>query len=144
MIFEPLRYEHLKQMAAIEPEAFSAPWTERMFIPEVESDGAFYKVGVNGSEVICYGGFHKIFDEAHITNIAVKKEYRGKGYGKLLLSELISLAKLNGVNSMTLEVSVNNHRARNLYESFGFVPSGIRKKYYPDGADAIIMWKNLI
>lgn len=57
MKFEPLRYEHLRQMAQIEQEAFDQPWSERMFIPEVEDENAYYLVGVRGDEVICYGGF---------------------------------------------------------------------------------------
>ena len=92
MRFEPLRYEHLRQMAQIEQEAFDQPWSERMFIPEVEDENAYYLVGVRGDEVICYGGFHKVLDEAHITNIAVRADSRGRGIGTLLMSELISRA----------------------------------------------------
>lgn len=104
MKFDPLRYEHLKQMAQIEQEAFDQPWSERMFIPEVEDENAYYLVGVRGDEVVCYGGFHKVLDEAHITNIAVKAGNRGKGIGTLLMSELISRARLLGIKAMTLEV----------------------------------------
>ena len=48
MRFEPLRYEHLRQMAEIEKEAFDMPWTESMFIPEVNSENATYIVGTRG------------------------------------------------------------------------------------------------
>ena len=41
MKFESLKYEHLKQMAEIEREAFDQPWNERMFIPEVEDENAY-------------------------------------------------------------------------------------------------------
>ena len=52
MRFEPLRYEHLRQMAEIEKEAFDMPWTESMFIPEVNSENATYIVGTRGEEVV--------------------------------------------------------------------------------------------
>ena len=140
MKFEPLRYEHLRQMAEIEREAFDQPWSERMFIPEVEDENAYYLVGTRGDEVVCYGGFHKVLDEAHITNIAVKATERGKGIGKLLVSELISRAKLLGIKYMTLEVRDNNEAAIRLYEEFGFKVEGVRKKYYNNNRDALIMW----
>ncbi len=143
MKFENLRYEHLRQMAQIEREAFDQPWNERMFIPEVEDENAYYLVGVRGDEVICYGGFHKVLDEAHITNIAVKFTERGKGVGKLLMSELISRAKLLGVRYMTLEVRDDNVRAIRLYEGFGFKVEGVRKRYYNNVRDALIMWAEI-
>lgn len=143
MKFEPLRYEHLRQMAQIEQEAFDQPWSERMFIPEVEDENAYYLVGVRGDEVICYGGFHKVLDEAHITNIAVRADSRGRGIGTLLMSELISRARMLGVKYMTLEVRDNNENAINLYKSFGFTVEGIRKKYYNNVHDALIMWATL-
>ncbi len=140
MKFEKLRFEHLKQMAQIEREAFSTPWTETMFIPEIEDENAHYLVGTRQDEVVCYGGYHLIFDEAHITNIAVKSTERGKGLGKFLLSALIEDAKKAGANSMTLEVKHSNEVAIKMYESFGFTVEGIRKRYYNNVDDAYVMW----
>ncbi len=140
MRFDRLEFKHLSQMAAIEREAFEMPWTESMFIPEVEDPSAYYVVGVRGEEVICYGGFHKVLDEAHITNIAVKSTERGKGIGKFLMSELIARAKMADITRMTLEVRDNNIPAIKLYENFGFKVEGVRKKYYDNKYDALIMW----
>ena len=140
MRFDRLEFKHLSQMAAIEREAFEMPWTESMFIPEVEDPSAYYVVGVRGDEVICYGGFHKVLDEAHITNIAVKSTERGKGIGKFLMSELIARAKMADITRMTLEVRDGNIPAIKLYESFGFKVEGVRKKYYDNKYDALIMW----
>ncbi len=140
MKFEKLRFEHLRQMAQIEREAFSTPWTEAMFIPEIEDDSAHYLVGTRQGEVICYGGYHLIFDEAHITNVAVKDTERGKGLGKFLLSALIDDAKKAGAQSMTLEVKHSNVKAIKLYQSFGFTVEGVRKRYYNNVDDALIMW----
>ncbi|MBO4380597.1 MAG: ribosomal protein S18-alanine N-acetyltransferase [Clostridia bacterium] len=143
MRFVRLEFKHLSQMAEIEREAFEMPWTENMFIPEVEDPSATYVVGVRGEEVICYGGFHKVLDEAHITNIAVKSTERGRGIGGFLLAELISRARNLGVERMTLEVRDGNVPAIKLYESFGFKVEGVRKKYYDNKFDALIMWLTL-
>ena len=143
MRFEPLRYEHLRQMAEIEKEAFDMPWTENMFIPEVNSANATYVVGTRGEEVICYGGFHTVLDEAHITNIAVKSTSRGKGIGRFLFATLLAKAKEAGAKLVTLEVKTTNTAAISLYESFGFKVAGVRKRYYNNLFDAYIMWLDL-
>ncbi len=140
MRFEPLKYEHLEQMAQIEREAFDTPWTVNMFIPEVESPEAVYLVGVRGNEVLCYGGFHKIVDEAHITNIAVRASERGRGLGKMLMSALISKAKESDAKHITLEVKSTNEKALKMYLDFGFTVEGIRKRYYNNRDDAYVMW----
>lgn len=140
MRFEPLRYEHLRQMAEIEREAFDQPWTENMFIPELNAGDAYYLVGVRGNEVLCYGGFHKVLDEGHITNIAVKQSERGRGFGKFLMSMLISKAREIGVKHLTLEVKSTNEVAKNMYLGFGFRVEGVRKRYYNNRDDALIMW----
>lgn len=143
MRFEPLRYEHLRQMAEIEKEAFDMPWTENMFIPEVNSANATYVVGTRGEEVICYGGFHTVLDEAHITNIAVKSTSRGKGIGRFLFATLLAKAKEAGAKLVTLEVKTTNTVAISLYESFGFKVAGVRKRYYNNLYDAYVMWLDL-
>lgn len=143
MRLQKLKFEHLQQMAEIEKEAFKAPWSVNMFIPELASEDAVYLVGTEDEEVVCYGGFHKIFDEGHIMNIAVKDNHRKQGLGRELINALIARAKLLGINRMTLEVSEKNIAAINLYSSFGFENCGIRKNYYADGSNAFIMWKNL-
>ncbi len=127
-------------MAEIEREAFDQPWTENMFIPELSSGDAYYLVGVREDEVLCYGGFHKVLDEGHITNIAVKKSERGRGFGKFLMSMLISKAREVGIKHMTLEVKATNEVAKNMYSEFGFRIEGVRKKYYNNRDDALIMW----
>ena len=143
MRFEPLRYEHLRQMAEIEKEACDMPWTETMFIPEVGSENATYVVGTRGEEVICYGGFHSVLDEAHITNIAVKSTERGKGIGRFLLATLIGKAREKGASTVSLEVKTTNKPAISLYESFGFKVAGVRKRYYNNLFDAYVMWLDL-
>lgn len=143
MKFEPIKYEHLWQMAEIEREAFDTPWTEAMFIPEVESSDAHYVVGTRNGEVVCYGGFHKVLDEAHITNIVVKSTERGKGIGKLLMSMLLQKARDLGVNAITLEVKDSNTKAIRMYLEFGFKVEGVRKKYYNNKYDALLMWLHL-
>lgn len=129
----------------IEVESFQTPWSRESIEKEVvENTLAEYFVLTLDDLVIGYGGMWLIMDELHITNVAVSKAYRGKGYSNVLIQALVDYGKENRFKHMTLEVRVSNHVAISLYEKFGFVGVGKRPKYYADsGEDALVMWKEL-
>ena len=135
-----LQEKFLEEIDIIEKSTFKDPWSKMAYAGEILNESAYYKVITVENEVVAYGGFHKIFDEAHITNIAVKESFRGKGFGRMLMEELIEEAKELQIVSMTLEVRVSNNRAVKLYEKMGFISAGVRPRYYGDGEDAFIMW----
>ena len=93
------------------------------------------------NEVIGYYSFQKVFDEGYINNIAIKREYQSKGFGTKLFEDLIERAQKFEVNALTLEVETDNERAIKLYKKFGFVEEGLRKNFYLNKKDALIMWK---
>ena len=91
-------------------------------------------------DIIGFAGVWVVIDEGHITNIAVRKDYRGQGIGRLLTAGLMQYAANLGVTYMTLEVRRSNETAQSLYRSLGFIQVGVRKKYYEDnGEDALFM-----
>jgi ribosomal-protein-alanine N-acetyltransferase len=84
-------------------------------------------------------------DEAHITTIAVRPQFRGRGLGELLLVALAEIAYDINARWLTLEVRVSNNVAQTLYRKYGFKPAGIRQRYYSDNQeDALIMWTDEI
>ncbi|HXT37923.1 MAG TPA: ribosomal protein S18-alanine N-acetyltransferase [Chloroflexota bacterium] len=92
-----------------------------------------------------YAGLWLVIDEAHVTTIAVRPEYRGKGLGELLLVALTEIALDINARWLTLEVRVSNTTAQALYRKYGFKPAGVRPKYYSDNReDALIMWTDEI
>ena len=93
-------------------------------------------------EIIGIAGLKKIFDQADIMNIVIKKTYRNQGIGTLLLENLILLAKDLNISTLFLEVNEQNKPAIHLYEKLGFEKLGVRKKYYNNN-NGIIMKKNL-
>jgi len=84
-----------------------------------------------------------INENTEIINFYIDKEYQGNGFGKMMLDFVIRLSKLCKANSISLEVRESNNRAILLYEKYGFMKMHIRKKYYHDGEDAIVMVKKL-
>ncbi|MGG4036064.1 ribosomal protein S18-alanine N-acetyltransferase [Paenibacillus cisolokensis] len=143
--FRPLRLEDIPAVVAIEQEAFTSPWTAEAFENELRNNHfARYLAMWHRGELIGYGGMWTLIDEAHVTNIAVRADYRGQGFGKQLMRELQQLAVRNGMERITLEVRVSNERAQRLYRQFGFEPAGLRPGYYTDNKeDALIMWAEL-
>ncbi|MFC5472207.1 ribosomal protein S18-alanine N-acetyltransferase [Cohnella suwonensis] len=143
------RLMNLNDIAAIveiEREAFTAPWSAEAFRNEL-TNNLFAKYMIMESEdgIVGYGGMWLIIDEAHVTNIAVRERFRGRGYGKSLLREMMRTAYFLGARRMTLEVRVSNEIAQSLYRKMGFYPSGVRPEYYSDNLeDALIMWADLV
>ena len=88
-------------------------------------------------------GIWQPIDEAHITNIVTKKSMRQNKIGTKMLEELIKIAKERKLNNITLEVNKNNIPAINLYKKYKFKEVDIRKKYYNNCDDAIIMTLDL-
>jgi ribosomal-protein-alanine N-acetyltransferase len=87
-----------------------------------------------------FSGIWMMADEAHITNIAVRQEYQGRGIGSLLLIATVDLALGLKASFMTLEVRASNLVAQKLYSRYGFTQTGVRRGYYLDNKeDAVIM-----
>lgn len=145
LLFRSMRLDDIKAIGEIEKEAFTTPWTENAFHNELTNNHfARYMVMELDGRIAGYAGMWLIMDEAHITNIAVRREYRGRKLGERLLRELKATASYFGARRMTLEVRVSNRIAQNLYEKLGFRVEGVRRAYYSDNnEDALIMWAAL-
>jgi len=145
--FADLSEEDLDEVVEIEKLCFGTPWSRALFSEELKHADicTWMKAQKTGSpqRVAAYMGFWKAVDEAHITNLAVRPEYRRVGLGKALVLALLEAAKGLGCARATLEVRPSNEAAVKLYESLGFTGVALRPKYYLDnGEDALIMWKN--
>lgn len=143
--FRSMRIDDIDTICDIERESFSTPWSAGAFHNELTNNHfAHYIVMELDGEVVGYGGMWLIVDEAHITNIAVRTQYRGRKLGERLLMQIQSAAIFLGAERITLEVRASNVIAQRLYAKLGFIPAGLRKGYYTDnGEDAIIMWAHL-
>lgn len=112
-------------------------WKPQNLKSELQNVSSKYIVAKENGGIVGFAGIWYSVDDAHITNIVVRKSYRNKGIGSLLLEKLIELAKTK--TSLTLEVNTKNEIAQKLYLKYGFKNLGIRKKYYDGIEDAYIM-----
>jgi|UniRef100_A0A7C3SKG8 ribosomal-protein-alanine acetyltransferase len=75
----------------------------------------------------------------HVHSIAVDPALRRRGVGRALMEETFRRLRSLGVSEVKLEVSVNNEAGLRFWQSLGFEPVGIKKEYYADGSDALVM-----
>ena len=132
--------DDIEAVAAIEAATFRTPWSKNAFYREVTDNAcARYVVLREDGVAVAYAGVWFVLDEGHITNIAVREDRRGIGYGERVTRAMIQLAADSGMRWMTLEVRRSNEAAIHLYHKLGFIDVGYRKRYYENTEDALIM-----
>ncbi len=82
-------------------------------------------------------------DEAEVLTFGVVPEARRRGHGAALLRGALAAARAKGAGAMFLEVAAGNAPALALYAREGFAEVGRRKRYYSDGADALVLRRDL-
>ena len=132
---------HLKDILEVEKECFTDAWSEKMFKEEISGKYSHYYVAEIDGHAVGYMGMWSLSGEGHITNVAVGQNYRRQGIARALISHFIDIAKKENLEFMTLEVRASNIPAITLYKSFGFCDVGIRKKYYENSEDALLLTK---
>ena len=139
MIFEA-KEEDVPQVAAIEKELFSMPWSENGFLEAVCNPSAFVWIYKEDERILGYLVMYTYIDEGEITNVAVVPEARNRGIGSALVKHAIAYAKKEAFRQIVLEVRKSNQSAIGVYETCGFVLLGERKNFYEKPReDAMIM-----
>jgi ribosomal-protein-alanine N-acetyltransferase len=147
---EPMQRRHLREVMPIEQGAYPKPWSRSVFeseLQQVASGNRHYVVARDRTRqrrLVGYAGLWFVNepdgDQAHITNIVVAPDARRTGVATQLMISLAHTAIGRGCVAWTLEVRASNTAAQELYRWFGFVPAGVRKRYYENTDDAIVMW----
>ena len=129
-------------VTAIERTSFSTTWPADAFYNELTTNKlAHYFVGRIGGRIVAYGGIWVIFEDSHVTTIAVDPDFRGRKFGELMLLHLVDEAIERSAAWMTLEVRESNVVAQELYRKYGFTTVTTRKGYYSDNNEnALVMW----
>ena len=140
----------VQAMHRMETALFPADaWHIDMFLEELTHPTRTYYMlelpvenpeGDEGSwRAIGYCGTMVVADTADVQTIAVLPEYEGHGYGRAMLEQMHERAREQGAERILLEVRADNPRAQRLYERNGYRAIHVRRGYYDDGTDAIIM-----
>ena len=116
-------------------------WNFNIFESELKNPNSKYIVAKSDNVIVGFAGIWISVDDIHITNIVTKKTMRHLGIGSILLEKLLEISKKENLSSLTLEVNEKNTNAIKLYEKYNFKKIGLRKNYYSQNENAIIMTK---
>ena len=130
----------LPSVMEIDALSLPRPWSAAIWRGELGSPYGLYLVLEERGEVVGQIGSRHVLGELHITTIAVKPEYRRRGYARDLIGA--ALDSYPNASHVHLEVRPTNVEAIALYESLGFRKTGRRPRYYGD-EDALLMTLNL-
>jgi|SRR3989344_6807685 len=109
-------------------KVFEEKYCEWYILEKIKKSIGYFAISFDKKETICY-----------INYFAIIKIYQGKGFSKLLMKKVINIAKNKNCNKIKLTVWAKNFTAINLYTKFGFHVSGIKKNYYKNGNDKLVM-----
>ena len=140
IIIEEMNLSHLESIKDILETDFDDFWNYNVFKTELNNKNSKYIIAKINNEIVGFAGIEIIIDTADITNVVVKKQFRGRSISSLLLQHIIELAKSNNCKTINLEVNCNNLVAINLYKKFNFKQVGLRKNYY-NGQDGLLFTK---
>ena len=136
-----LQLSDLPRILPLENAAYDFPWSEAIFRDCFNAKYTGLAIEIQGT-FLGYGMLSVAAGEAHILNVVVDVNQRGRGLGKKLVRRLIDQARWHRVERVFLEVRASNNVARRLYAGLGFLEIGVRKAYYPgrqSREDAVVM-----
>ncbi len=125
----PMHELDVPVVVAIERSAYQFPWSEGIF-RDCLRVGYVCRVMEAGTDIAGYGIMSMGAGEAHVLNVCVREEYRGRGFARKVLLYLIDRARHAGMHEAFLEVRPSNTAAARLYDSLGFEQVGVRRGYY--------------
>lgn len=134
--------DHVVQVAELEKQCFSNPWSENSVRSELNNPLSLWIVACDGDSVVGYVGSQSVLGEADMMNLAVAPQYRRRSVASNLITTLVEKLTESGAHCLTLEVRASNFPAIELYRKHGFVAVGKRPNYYHNPKeDALILRK---
>lgn len=132
--------EHIAQVAAIEAEVFSEPWSAQGFADALALDCTLFYAACADNSLAGYCGIYLAADEGEITNVAVSHRYRRLGIAQALVQHTLFQVHARGIRRIFLEVRSSNEPAISLYMKSGFRVIDKRRNFYQFPLeDALVM-----
>lgn len=140
MTLEPLTPAHAAVCAAVHAQAFPhGPWDGRAFAELLALPTTVGVVALQDGEPVAVLVLQVVVDEAEVLTIGVRPAWRRHGVAREMMAWAAKALACSGVVRLTLEVAAPNTAARALYAATGFAEVAVRRRYYADGADAVVM-----
>lgn len=139
-----MEFRDIKKVVELEEKYLLESLGEKLLASELseKNNGLSFYVIENDDVVIGYIGRYYFFQEAEVLNFVVDESYQRQGYGQKLFDKMVK--DMKDVKKITLEVRASNIKGINFYTKNGFKQVGVRKKYYKNGEDALLLLKEFI
>ena len=139
-----MEFRDIKKVVELEEKYLLESLGEKLLASELseKNNGVSFYVIENDDVVIGYIGRYYFFQEAEVLNFVVDESYQRQGYGQKLFDKMVK--DMKDVKKITLEVRASNIKGINFYTKNGLKQVGVRKKYYKNGEDALLLLKEFI
>jgi ribosomal-protein-alanine N-acetyltransferase len=133
---------HAPALAALHALAFAPAerWSADAFATQLGLPGVFGLIHAEAGLVLA----RVAADEAEILTLGVVPGARRGGVATVLLAAAEARAAEAGARTIYLEVASTNTAARALYAAAGYAQAGLRRQYYADGSDALILLRTVM
>ena len=119
-------------------------WSEASLRSELDGPGRRAVVLDEGEGVVGYAVTLLVGDVVDLQRIGVRPDQQRRGLAGLLLADVLAAARAGGADRMLLEVSAANEAAVAFYAARGFTRIDVRRAYYRDGTDALVLARPLL
>jgi len=134
-----------RALASAEITCFSDPWPPQFFISEILADGRFNRLLVDpAGRLVAYLFCAWQYLDLHVLKVATLPDFRRRSLARRLMVLAEEHVVEMGGESLTLEVRASNTPAITMYEALGYDHAGLRRSYYPNGEDAVVMTKRIL
>ncbi len=135
----PATRDDVDAVVALERDCFADPWGEDSVAAELAGAGRIVRVAAAPGGLIGWSSTSVVAETADLLRVAVDPAVRGRGLGRVLVADVVDRAREAGAERVLLEVAESNAPARALYAATGFREIHRRRRYYADGADALVL-----
>lgn len=136
----PMKKEDIKKILNIEKDVFPQPWQSELLYTHVLNNICVTLTAELEGKVVGYLVGCEEDSKFHLRNLAISREHWRKGFGRRLLTYFLEiLMEKPEIKFCYLEHRVQNKAAFELYKSVGFTFAGLKKDYYNEGEDAVVM-----
>lgn len=139
-----LELKDIEKIVKLEEDIFGESLGYEMLSEEIDNPLIWFRVIEVNNDVIGYIGGYFFMEDGEILNFLIQEEYQHLGYGTQLFNSIMDEASLIGIKRVTLEVRRSNQKGLNFYKKHNFKEISVRKHYYKNGEDAIVMMKELV
>ena len=136
--------EDAQVLSDISQASMTSYWSRQDFLEAISGEHSLCLTALLDDDIAGYMVMYHAADEGEIPSVAVSSDHRRRGVARALMTTLFDEAKRLGITRIFLEVRRSNAAAIGLYESFGFLCAGERRRFYSDPVEDALIYTALV